>query len=334
MSFHAAHPFAQAPLDGPAETPLLSQSRLYGDVLRALGREVVEIGLGPGGSLGVVRAILRRIGPLGQIALIPGGPLWHGDPDASARRAALAVLPAQMRRHDIRALLANCADPADAALLQTLGHLPLVTGQHLAHLDLALPAAARRARLHGKWRNRLVQAESAGIRIRHAPFDPLRHAALLSQENAQRRARRYRGPPVAFAAQAAQLFPDRTRLFTATARGTPLGAMLFLIHGASASYHIGHLAPAGRHCAAHNLLLWQACGWLAEQGVTRLDLGPIDTETGAGLARFKLGSGARAVPLGATCLYTRLTAPLARLAQWISRSASRAAATQTGPSCR
>ena len=49
---------------------------------------------------------------------------------------------------------------------------------------------------------------------------------------------------------------------------------------------------------------------LRKTGVQKIDLGTLDTVNAPGLARFKLGSGARAEPLGGTWLSSRLLAPV------------------------
>jgi hypothetical protein len=43
--------------------------------------------------------------------------------------------------------------------------------------------------------------------------------------------------------------------------------------------------------------------WLASKGVATLELGQVDTEKAAGLARFKLGAGATLRPLGGSWLW-------------------------------
>ena len=70
-----------------------------------------------------------------------------------------------------------------------------------------------------------------------------------------------------------------------------VGGALFLIHGTSATYHIGWSNDLGRQHSAHNLLLWRAMLLLKEHGITALDLGGINTGRSAGLARFKIGTG-------------------------------------------
>ena len=79
-------------------------------------------------------------------------------------------------------------------------------------------------------------------------------------------------------------------------------AMCFVRHGTWATYHLGWADARARAVGAHGLMLWQAALSLRGEGVTTLDLGDINTETTPGLARFKLGTGARLHRLGATCL--------------------------------
>ena len=295
--------------------PTLPQSRLYARALAAMGREVIGFDLD---TCGRVRMIVRRAGPL-ALGLIPGGVQWRQGASLTERRDALTDLPRLARRHGIGALITNCAAPVEALILRRAGHLPVLSGGYDARLDLTAPLAERRARMKGKWRNRLARAEAAGIAVRQERFSPDRHRWLLEAEAAQRRARRYRGLPPEFTLAAAQAAPEDVRVFTAERNGTRLGAMLFLLHDGAASYHIGHLGAEGRAFAAHNLILWQASGWLAARGAARIDLGPVETEREAGLARFKLGSGAAPVARGASCLFTPVTAPLGRWATAISR---------------
>lgn len=230
--------------------------------------------------------LLRRFG----IGASLQGPLWHPDASPAQRIAALRTL----RRQGLR--LVEAPDAATAALLRAAGFRQVATPAHVAELDLRPDPAARRRALDGKWRNRLRVAERAGLTLRHRPLtgaaDP-----LLSAETAQRRARRYHALPIRFAAA----FPG-AEVVEACRDGTPLAAMLFLRHGAAATYHIGHTTPEGRACEAHRLILWHMAGELAARGCTRLDLGTVDTETAPGLAHFKLGTGAALCRLGGSFL--------------------------------
>jgi lipid II:glycine glycyltransferase (peptidoglycan interpeptide bridge formation enzyme) len=79
-------------------------------------------------------------------------------------------------------------------------------------------------------------------------------------------------------------------------------AMCFVVHGASASYHLGWGSDAAKAAGVHGVMLVQAAEALRTEGVRWLDLGSVDTEAAPGLARFKLGTGATLRRLGATCL--------------------------------
>lgn len=180
--------------------------------------------------------------------------------------------------------------------------------QNLAQVDLHRDAEVARAALHPKWRNQLKRAEAAGLRVSHDPMDPDPDHPLLRLETAQARARRYANWPGDLTAAFAAAAPDQTRLFIAYDSGAPVAHMLFLRHGARATYHIGHITAAGKAVWAHNLLMWQALRWLAGQGHTTLDLGLIDPRT-PDLNRFKLRTGAVTAQTGGTWLRWH---PLAR----------------------
>ncbi|MDV7142063.1 GNAT family N-acetyltransferase [Tropicimonas sp. TH_r6] len=281
---------------------------------------------GPDGSvLGAAQVLERPVPLLGRAALLSRGPVWGPVMPVHRRREALLRLLDLLRaRHRIVAVTPESCDGEDP--MAGSGWLEAMTPCHFATLDLDASAAEMRARQHGKWRNRLVRAEAAGLEIRHMPMplDP-RHW-LLEREEAQARARRYRRLPKEFTlAWIAQGGRKAARLFTAEKAGETVAAMLFLRHGACASYHIGWSGAEGRATGAHTLLLWEAQRWLARQGCKQLDLDLIDTRTTPGLARFKLGSGARVVTLGAT----RLSAPGSALFASRARKVARGVGFQT-----
>ena len=78
--------------------------------------------------------------------------------------------------------------------------------------------------------------------------------------------------------------------------------MGFIVHGSSATYHLGWASEAAKAAGVHGVMLLQAAEALRAEGVLWLDLGQVDTEAAPGLARFKLGTGADLRRLGATCL--------------------------------
>ncbi len=288
------------PASAPAPTPL-QQHPCFAAALTAVGQRPLMLeGAAP---MLVLRRRFRgglRLAMLARAAMpVPGDCLDR------LRAAGLDGAPVIL------------SPDAPTPALARLGPVPLMTPATVAELDLRAPAAQRRARLHPKWRNRLKHAEAGPLRItrQNLPQDPGHW--LFTADGLQQRRRGYRGWPPALTLAYGAENPGMAKLFTAFEGKTPVAAMLFLRHGTGATYHIGYTDARGRALSAHNLLLWQAAAWLAARGHQRLDLGLIDQRNAPGLARFKLGSGARARRLGGTWGWWpplgRTLAPLAAL---------------------
>jgi len=178
-----------------------------------------------------------------------------------------------------------------------------MTGYSTVLLDLAQPADALRAALDGKWRNRLVKAEAetkVNV-VTNASIPKLRW--LLDRETDQRTTKNFHGLPTLFVEAylaAAQSPVHAFALSRAEKDGQTLAAMLFLLHGRGATYHVGWADDVGRQLNAHNLLLWRSALYLKDKGVTQLDLGGVNTQHLPGISRFKLGTGGRVVTLTGT----------------------------------
>lgn len=204
--------------------------------------------------------------------------------------------------------------------LGQIGALALVSPAHVAVLDLTPSQEQRHAGLHQKWRNRLTHSQShsrsQGVRTsrQNMPVNP--DHWLLYADLAQQISRGYRSWPVALTLAYAQQNKGQAKLFQAFEGKEVIAAVLILRHGAGATYHIAHTTARGKVLSAHNLLLWEAMDWLASKGCRHLDLGVINTEEAPGLARFKLGTGAKVSQLGGTWLLWppigRILSPLAR----------------------
>ncbi|QFT92922.1 FemAB family protein [Roseovarius sp. THAF9] len=269
----------------------VQQHPRYGAAMRAIGADVGWYALTDGsGTFGTAQILRRRIGPL-RLTCLPRGPLLA---PGIKPTAALIPLPGPS--------VVQPDTPETARLYQSHGYRALLTPAHVVELDLTPGPDALLAGLHGKWRNRLRAAQAGQLRTHHRPFDPDRDADLLILDQHQQRARGYRALPPEFTCAFAATHRQATRLFTAHDRAGMLAYLLFLLHGTTATYHVGWAAPAARRTHAHTLLMWQATTYLHQRGLTRLDLGTLDTEAAPGLARFKLGTGATARPLGATLL--------------------------------
>lgn len=250
------------------------QTDAYAAAATACGARAFRADLGCGTALVLERAGRR---------LITRGPVWDGGSTTERRRALrrLARFPG---------LLAVTPE----APMAGFGLLPVVTGAFVAEWTLA---GDLRAGLAGKWRNRLSAAERAGLKVR--PAGRKTFAALVVAEATQAAARGYRGHPAAFSLA---LPWESLRVWEWRHAGAPAAAMAFVVEGQGAWWHLSWAAPEAKARGVPVLMLWQAAQALAAEGITRLDLGSVDTEAAPGLARFKLGTGAGLRRLGATAL--------------------------------
>jgi lipid II:glycine glycyltransferase (peptidoglycan interpeptide bridge formation enzyme) len=290
--------------DQDAAAAPMQQHPRYGRALALCGAEVRRLAIAKddGEVFGRAQVVTRRLGPL-ALSMIGRGPVWHGPGAAGRQRAALRQIA-----RGVGPLVAIPAAQA-APMPRGPGLIALMTPAHHAVLDLGPGPATLRAGLGGKWRNRLVRAEADGVAITRA-----RDVGwLLAAEAGQARARGYRSLPARFteawvaagdggATDGGAADGDGYRLYEAHAGGARIAAMLFLTHRPWASYHIGWSGEEGRRRNAHGLILWRAITDLAAEGLAALDLGTVDTEAAPGLARFKIGTGARVAPLGPTLL--------------------------------
>ncbi len=259
-----------------------------------------------GGKLiGIWQVQSRRLGRLGEVDLLSRGPVWRSE---DAAQGWLRRIPGLQ---GARPLILNADTFLSPHALRATGFWPIVTPATIAMLPLGEPAQMRAA-LQQKWRNRLNRAEAAGLALDWQDLRDSEDHWLLQADAAQQKSRGYCGWPVAFVHAFVAANPGKARLLTARHRGIPVAAGLFLCHGQMASYHIGHSLPEGRHLNAMNLVLWEAMRALAARGHNLLDLGTLNSDDAAGLAHFKLGTGAQALRQGGTWLYHRHLAPLAR----------------------
>lgn len=298
----------------PADAPL-HQSPSYGQAIARLGAQIQVLRIHDGGACLVQAQVLSRRIMGVPLHWMPRGPVWAANLSPKQQAALLSQIP---QATGLRGLWLATPDSTDATGPYTrLGYRAMLTPQHVAELPLDSNPKVMRARLHGKWRNRLCRAEDAGVIVTHRPFDPARDAPLLALEMTQRKYRRYTDVKPTVVSHWATLAPKATRLFQIRENGHLRAFMIFLLHGARATYQIGWRDPETAPGSAHHLLLWRAAKYLAQNDFQQIDLGTIDTETTPGLARFKLGSGARARPLGPSLL--RL--PCARIPLAIRRAA-------------
>lgn len=255
-----------AALAGAGRAPL-QQSWAYGQAMARLGARVRRVVLHHGGQTGAAQMLERR-----GLRLI--------------NRAPLASRPL-LRRLARQPGLTLATSP-----LRGPGVVPLMTDRFHAEWDLRPEPAALQRALSRDWRARLLQATA-----RITQGDARAMAEIAARDAAQAQARDYRPLPPAFL----QAWPGEVLTLQYRPDGPLSAGIVVLIHGNEASYHCAFADAQGRAAQAHRAMLWQAALALRARGITRFDLGAIDSAT-PGLARFKLGTGAALVSLGPASL--------------------------------
>lgn len=269
----------------------MSQRWIYGAVHAALGGQVHRAVIRKDGAVvALCQCLIRRIGGMAHLSLATNGPLWLGDCE---RARVLSLIRRTLPAPHPRICLFTLTDP-----VKSLRLVPMATPR--AHAILPLPTTMQF--LHGKWRNALRKAEQSNLHTRHISCPSAALAPLLRKDAKQQIAKSYRALPAAFTRQWHALSPDDLRLITVSKDHETLATALFLRHGNTATYHIAQTTPQGRKYSAARLILWCAFQDFSDRGVQQIDLGAIDTANAPGLARFKLGTGAKTVRAGPTVL--------------------------------
>jgi hypothetical protein len=283
----------------------LQQDWAYGEAMQAMGVPVLRARVSLGGAaVGWAQFIVRRWGRLGAVALCSRGPIWLPTLTISERAQAYAALRRSLPLTGLRFILVT---PEEAAG-QPHGLHPLrriMSGLSTVMLDLTPSMETLRAQLERRWRHRLVSSEAAGLSIQRVGTNPGQFRWLLEAEMAQRSDKGLEGlPPAFFESYVQTRSPAAKNLLTlrADVGRDRIAAMMFLIHGTAAIYHIGWTTDKGRDLHAHNLILWRAMEALKEQGIQRLDLGGVNTVRSAGIARFKISTGGQVLTLAGTYL--------------------------------
>lgn len=291
----------------------LHQSWSYGQAMQAFRVPCLRVALkrdaGPQSEwIGAAQLIVHRLPWFARFAFALGGPIWAPGTDVDEQQKALKVLRETVPLR--RPRFAFFTPPIDTRQTPAAPHafgqrMRVATGGSTVLLDLTRSPQERRAAQEGRWRNRLNAAERSGLKMRVCGSKTSDYEWLVKAEGAQRQKRGYIALPEHFvqAFQAASRKPSAAVLTLAAQwEKQPCAGMLFLVHGSTATYHLGWTNDTGREHSAHNLLLWEACSLLAERGVRQLDLGGVDTLSNPGLARFKIGSGGRVVTWAGTYL--------------------------------
>lgn len=276
------------------------QDWAYGDVLEKQGAKVWRASVsGEDGSLiALAQIISRPFAVFGQFALCTHGPIWLEDVNAESKRFVYRALSNAIPVKWPRLVVFTPDEPHDA--VKPISKINRVmTGEATVRIDLEQDTESLRLAMDQKWRNRLVAAEKSDLKFVKGGSKPAQYRWLLDLEETQREKRGYKALPAALTldwqmskstgAKVNEM--QGVSVYRADKGKDCAGAMLVLEHGAMATYHIGWSSEDGRKQGAHNLCLWNACLDLKARGFKRFDLGGVNTQSGAGIARFKIGTG-------------------------------------------
>lgn len=182
--------------------------------------------------------------------------------------------------------------------MKRAGFTRIMTGISTIWIDLSAEKNALRRSLAANWRNQLKKAEQNTFTVAVGGSKTKHYNWLLEREGEQRSNRGYSAVPLGLVpayqnTQSALSAGGTPPIVSVTAheKGAQIAGALFLLHGSSATYHIGWAGERGRALNAQNRVLFEGMLALKDQGVKWLDMGGVDTGPQAAIARFKLGLG-------------------------------------------
>lgn len=281
----------------------LQQDWAYGSTMLVSGATVIRAVIqADGKTVGLAQCVVRRFGSLGGVALCTRGPLWlkalSGKDKAHAYRSLRQSLPVK----GLRFLFVTPDEPSSDNLgLSSIKRV--MTGYSTALLDLSAAMPQLRAGLDKRFRQPLGSAEKSELTVHRVGTNVGQYRWLMDAEQQQRENRGLQGMPLHFvdAYIASRKQPSHNVLTMRADIGRDrVAGMMFLLHGQAATYQIGWSSDAGRDAHAHNLLLYKGMEALKERGIRSLDMGGMNTGRSAGIARFKISTGAQVLTLAGT----------------------------------
>ena len=283
----------------------LQQDWAYGSTMLVSGGTVIRAVMQADGvNVGLAQCVVRRFGNVGGVALCTRGPLWlaplSGADKAHAYRSLRQSLPVKGLRFMF--VTPNEAPGPDLGLSSLKR---VMSGYSTALLDLTPDMSSLRAGLEKRFRHRVGGAEKSELTVHRVGTNVGQYRWLMDAEQQQRENRGLQGMPLHFvdAYIASRKQPGHNVLTLRADIGRDrVAGMMFLLHGQAATYQIGWTSDAGRDAHAHNLLLYKGMEALKERGIRMLDLGGINTGRSAGIARFKISTGAQVLTLAGTYL--------------------------------
>ena len=281
----------------------MQQAWAYGEALKAMDVVIHRAMVWDGEQLvAVAQFMCRRVLGYLSIASCTRGPVWAPGVGVAQRQQVYGLLRKSLPLSRLKVVLFS-PDVALNEADELSGLARVMTGYSTVLLDLTKPLSTLKTELDGKWRNRLVKVLGHEKIRFHVLPSRKRCDWLLGKEIDQREAKKFHGLPVEFVRHYIDASSDPAQAFAvayAELGKNTIAAMLFLVHGRVASYHMGWADTEGRQLNAHNALLWQAMTYFQDLQIEVLDLGGVNTHDLPGISRFKLGTGGSVLTLAGT----------------------------------
>jgi len=256
--------------------------------------------------VGIVQVLTKGMPILGFIARINRGPMILGDLEQSERIRRSFLLLSVLRNKASDNLWRILLVAPEIQEQSKTGYVMSAMGftrrsidpWSSARLDLLRDEQDLFMGLNGKWRNGLRKSEKSGVtvsrcEINESSLDDLMRTYAELQSN-----KSFRGVSNALISAMAMQSGDLWgfNLFVATCldagadqRGCGLGLLVCVRSGDTATYLIGSTTEAGRKLQANSALLWEAILYSKRSGCSWFDVGGLDANRTAGVAKFKLG---------------------------------------------
>lgn len=286
----------------------LEQSWIYGEAVRdhyamSVKRAIIRSN---NETLGIFQIFQKQLLGVAKISRLVRGPIWvNGQSGNERQKEAMSEISRSfsLLHRDLLFWTPELSDTDEHhTLMRQVGKRRMVTGLSTIWLDLIKTEKALQKGFSGSWRNMLRAGERAELKIR-VRDDGKGVSTHLSAYDTFRQQKRFVGPPSGLIQSMNEngLKGDIVTLTAGTAQKIIAGVLL-VCHGNSATYYTSWNSDEGRNSRAHNVLLWRAIQELRGRGINWFDLGGLNTESAAGVARFKIGLGGEIVTLSGTYL--------------------------------
>ncbi|MBF0341432.1 MAG: GNAT family N-acetyltransferase [Magnetococcales bacterium] len=260
-----------------------------------------------GTPTGLAQLLIRPIWGVGGIARLNRGPILmrrQADANPAAKRlAVLWVLMREARQRHWWVLLAAPELPDDPMMREGLRacgfRMRNVPGWASGRLSLRMEEQGLLMNLDGKWRCSLRKGMKLGVLVsrRSATGDDLE--ALLQNYRRLQQNRAFVGLSEALLRMLARESASanwKFNLFFAHASesgmSSPIGMLVSIRAGDTATYLIGTSDDEGRRMQANSVMLWEAIRQAKDDGCAWFDVGGLNAETPKGIAEFKRGINA------------------------------------------